>query len=285
MYIRGIVINPVNKQLILARDNTSKRTEIYDINSTTILNGIIGYSDLSYPNIDELQKCYDRNDSGLVENLSGFPRAHVNVSSDYLRKGYGTALYAATTLTAINNKSRPDYENTGISSSAFYRSEAASKWWKQAVSMNVAEEKAVSVNFCNERRINNSYFPKSLKSKIMDFIADDSNISKDMINNFFIQYSTASLKEELFYHQVLRTSSAINACWVGLHTTKNGIAFLDQLDKTNTLLCNLYTFIYADWRYVENENKITLFNLLKSLASYTYTNQQIQELERRIFGK
>jgi hypothetical protein len=84
---------------------------------------------------------------------------------------------------------------------------------------------------------------------------------------------------------VLRTSSAINACWVGLHTTKNGIAFLDQLDKTNTLLCNLYTFIYADWRYVENENKIILFNLLKSLASYTYTNQQIQELERRIFGK
>lgn len=284
MYISGIVINPVNRQLILARKNTSNKTEIFDINSTTILNGKIGYSDLSYPSVDKLQKCYDRNDAGLVENLSGFPRAHVNVSSDYIKKGYGTALYAASTLTAIRNKSNPDYENTGISSSAFYRSEAASKWWKKAVSMNVAEEASISVNLCDERIANSTYIPKSLKSKIMDFIADDLNISKDMINDFSISYSTASLKEELFYHQILRTSSAIKACWVGLHTTKNGIAFLDELNLTNTILCNLYTFIYADWNFVEYQNKVILFNLLQKLARHTYTNNQISELESRIFA-
>lgn len=284
MYIRGIVINPVNKQLLLSRDNDGEKTEIYDINSTNTLSGIIGYSNLTYSQQDEFKKCYNRSDQYLAENVSGIPRAHVNVKDEYIKKGYGTALYAASTLTAIKNKSNPDYENSGISSSYFYRSELSNSWWKRAIEFNVAEERKASVNFCVENIISDKNFPKSLKYKLIKFIADNSNISEDMINEFFLKYSNASLKEEYFYYQVLRTSSAIKACWIGLHTTKNRISFLDQLNKTNTALCNLYTFLYADWRFVEYENKITIFNLLVNLSNNLYSNKQISELERKIFA-
>jgi hypothetical protein len=282
MNLLGIVINPLTKELVISLFRGSERTSkiwIYRLDESDKTKQSIGYSILNH-STNELDYV-DALDPEASFFLSGFPRIHASLDNDdEIGKGYGTALYASSTLRFA--KEGIDYDKIGISSSSANRTEYSNKWWEKAVRKNIAEEVTQEANLLHFTSLRGKENDEALGSKFKKLIEDATKIPSDKIIGYDINYI---YKTSLpFTYNILRTSSAINAGWIGLHTTEN-ISGIEEMNKSNTVLCNIDVFINANWKKITKPTKDMLFKLIVDLSGRRSSKKDISDLEASIYSK
>lgn len=214
--------------------------------------------------------------------ISGFPRVHTYLVKNKIGRGYGTALYASSTLRFID--SMDNNEKFGISSSPESRTDEADKWWKRAVDDKIAEEISTTLKVRKNDTIDHISYNPVFEAKLKKIIEEENNIPSDKITSMDYGISFRYEREELFTYNILKTSSAIKAGWIGLYTTKK-IGNIEEMNSSNTVLCNIGTFINADWTSITKSTKDKLFSLIVKLTHGKASKKDIDDLKVSICAK
>lgn len=280
MHLHGIVINPLTKELIISFSYFVGEINIFKLDSDYDNDSIIGKADFEY-NGENTDGYNHPRKSKTPFYLSGFPRIHTKIVHNKIGKGYGTALYASSTLRFINSR---DIEKSGISSSPESRNDESDKWWKKAVDNNIAEEINTIIKVYENESIDSVSHNPIFETKLRKLIEEEKNIPSEKITlmeyNLYFRYRD----ERPFTYNILRTSSAIKAGWVGLYTTKK-ISTIEEINSSNSVLCNIGTFINADWTSVTKSTKDKLFNIIVELSHGTSSKKDIDDLRISIYAK
>ncbi len=280
MRLHGIVINPLTRELIISFSSFDNEINIFKLDSDYNNNSIIGNAEFEYKG-ENTDGYNSLRGNKTPFYLSGFPRVHTQIVYNKLGKAYGTALYASSTLKFITSR---NIKKFGISSSPESRNEAANKWWKRAVDNNIAEEINTIIKTSENESIDNVSYNPVFETKLRKLIEEEKNISSERITLMEYNLHFRYIDEKQFTYNILRTSSAIKAGWVGLYTTKK-ISTIEEINSSNSVLCNIGTFINADWTSVTKSTKDKLFNIIVELSHGTSSKKDIDDLRISIYAK
>lgn len=281
MRLHGIVINPLTRELIISFSYYVGQINIFKLDSDYDIDSSIGMAEFDY-NGKNVDGYYDIRKTKTPFYLSGFPRVHTKVERNKIGRGYGTALYASSTLRFID--SMDNHETFGISSSPESRNDEADKWWKRAVDNNIAEEISTTLKVRKNDTIDHISYNPVFEAKLKKLIEEEKSLSSEKITlmeySIYFRYET----EQLFTYNILKTSSAIKAGWIGLYTTEK-ISNIEEMNSSNTVLCNIGTFINADWTSITKSTKDTLFSLIVKLTHGKASKKDIDDLKVSIYAK
>lgn len=276
MPILGIVINPVNKQLLIAR-KIPEGVGLYNINSVYMSEPMIGQARLTFPK-KRYKDCYLHTEEDLVEQVSGLPRAHPEIKSEYQKLGFGSPLYSSAILAAIRS-GKMNFNNAAICSHKRYRSEQADKWWNKAEIHNVSQKVTTQIVPCIQEDLDDlSYMTDKIIRKDIEMRG-----IKNYEYKISVKYPSTTVYD--YEYDVLTLSAVIKAGWVGLITDEIKVNFLDEINHTNTILCNFNTLIEAKWKFVDNENKIIIFDRITRIAGNLFPQSELRKLEKTVFEK